>query len=611
MKMNKFGKTFSWALWRLLTGVCLLLLAQPIYAGKNESKSVKVGETFTVNTTYHSYTQSVLWQWDTGVLELVGTLYATSTSATFKVKSASPAVGVIVQATTYYHQSNTTSTGINRDIDVFHIYATDNSGSGGEDQNLPTRITVSPSTISLGVGATYTLRATLTGGTSTITWSSSMASAVSVVGSGTTATIQALKAGENRVYASTSNGLESYCTVYVTDVTPTSIDLPSTATVKVGGSTKISATVLPASASYSLIWSSSNTDCATVSSGTVYGKKAGSARITAKINGTSLSDSCDVTIEPTATMGDANGDGVADVLDYAGIGNHILGNTPSGFVESAADVDGNGVVDVRDYIGVANLIKTGSVYGETFQAVITTNEASNVGDTGASLNGSVTVAGATKSYSVGFFVSQNGMPSEQNYIRKMTAGNNKTGAFTTAITGLSYSTTYYYRAYLLYDGTYYYGDTKSFSTTKKATYAVGDLYPDDTSPEGVVFYVSNGGKSGKMVALSKAGNYWYASRALNDWYSARTWALNYGSGGWGLPTKSELQQISSNFKYVKEYFIGATTGSNHWTSTMHSSGALYTYYYYITLGGSDNGYVGYNPTSVSNAAIAVKSFTAK
>ena len=601
MKMNKFGKTFSWALWRLLTGVCLLLLAQPIYAGKNESKSVKVGETFTVNTTYHSYTQSVLWQWDTGVLELVGTLYATSTSATFKVKSASPAVGVIVQATTYYHQSNTTSTGINRDIDVFHIYATDNSGSGGEDQNLPTRITVSPSTISLGVGATYTLRATLTGGTSNITCSSSMASAVSVVGSGTTATIQALKAGENRVYASTSNGLESYCTVYVTDVTPTSIDLPSTATVKVGGSTKISATVLPASASYSLTWSSSNTDCATVSSGTVYGKKAGSARITAKINGTSLSDSCDVTIEPTATMGDANGDGVADVLDYAGIGNHILGNTPSGFVESAADVDGNGVVDVRDYIGVANLIKTGSVYGETFQAVITTNEASNVSDSGARLNGSVTVAGATKSYSVGFFVSQNGTPSAKGYIRQSTE-KDITGDFTTTIGGLSDGTTYYFRAYLLYDGTYYYGETKSFTTTEIPKYAVGDLYPDDTNPEGVVFYVYNGGKSGKIMSLTKT---------KDDWYSAKNWALNYGNGGWSLPTKSELQQISNRFSYVSDYVSGSATSVNYWTSTLYSSDALYTYYYYITLGGSDNGYVGYNPTSRKNNAIAVKSFTAK
>ena len=68
------------------------------------------------------------------------------------------------------------------------------------------------------------------------------------------------------------------------------------------------------------------------------------------------------------TPGDINGDGKVDVSDYIGIANHIMGNTPEGFVVKAADVNEDSVVDVSDYIGVANIILTGSIYGNTNNA---------------------------------------------------------------------------------------------------------------------------------------------------------------------------------------------------------------------------------------------------
>ena len=54
--------------------------------------------------------------------------------------------------------------------------------------------------------------------------------------------------------------------------------------------------------------------------------------------------------------GDVDDNGAVNVLDYTGIANHILGDTPDGFNEKAADVDDNGVVNVLDYTGVANII---------------------------------------------------------------------------------------------------------------------------------------------------------------------------------------------------------------------------------------------------------------
>lgn len=299
----------------VLVVFCAVFFSQSSFARKSESKNVKVGDTFTVYSSSHYYTQSVLWSWDTGVLELVGSLYATSTSATFKVKKASPSVGVIIQATTYYHQSGTTSSGINKDVDTFRIYATDSgSGGGGGGQSLPTSITINPSSVSLKVGDTYTLYASLTGGTSSISWDSSDTHAVSVSSNGgTTAVIKALQPGEQRVYATTTNGLYDYCTIYVTAPAPTSISLPSIASVKEGESMSLNATVLPSGASYSLTWSSSDTDYATVSSGRVYGKKPGKVTITAKINGYDLSSACEVTVEPNVSsvvsLTNANSDG--------------------------------------------------------------------------------------------------------------------------------------------------------------------------------------------------------------------------------------------------------------------------------------------------------------
>lgn len=64
-------------------------------------------------------------------------------------------------------------------------------------------------------------------------------------------------------------------------------------------------------------------------------------------------------------LGDINADNEVDVRDYTGVANHIMGNTPDGFVVKAGDVDENGDIDVRDYTGIANIIMGSSVYGST------------------------------------------------------------------------------------------------------------------------------------------------------------------------------------------------------------------------------------------------------
>ena len=63
------------------------------------------------------------------------------------------------------------------------------------------------------------------------------------------------------------------------------------------------------------------------------------------------------------TPGDVNGDGKINVIDFTAIANHILGKTPTGFIEKAADVSGDGKVNVVDITAVANII----LYGTTGQ----------------------------------------------------------------------------------------------------------------------------------------------------------------------------------------------------------------------------------------------------
>lgn len=301
--------------------------------------------------------------------------------------------------------------------------------------------------------------------------------------------------------------------------------------------------------------------------------------------------------------GDINGDQQVDVSDYIGVANHIHGKTPDGFVMKNADVDGSGTTDVSDYIGVANIIHTGSIYGNVLIATIKTNDASNLDEKGAKLNGTIEITNATKTFSVGFFVAENGTPSNENYIKKLVCGDNKKGDFSYTVSGLSYTTTYYYCSYILYEGVYYYGETKSFTTTKKTTYAVGDLYPAD-NPVGVVFYISNGGKSGKIVSLNQK---------RGSWFEANNYSDDYGSG-WYLPSKSELLQIAAKYSLLSQY----VEFGFYWSSTVYSSGVLDTLVWIVCVGtcnGYTSGWTGYNsagtwsnPQNKSNKMLVIKSF---
>ena len=137
-----------------------------------------------------------------------------------------------------------------------------------------------------------------------VSWTVSSGSTIVSVSS--TGLIRALKTGSAKVTATEKEkGYTATCNITVSKkiIPVTSVSLSeSTATIKQGRVTTLTATVSPFNASNKTVnWTSSNTNVATVSNGTITGVSAGSATITATTADGGYTSSCVVTVEEKGT----------------------------------------------------------------------------------------------------------------------------------------------------------------------------------------------------------------------------------------------------------------------------------------------------------------------
>lgn len=256
---------------------------------------------------------------------------------------------------------------------------------------------------------------------------------------------------------------------------------------------------------------------------------------------------------------------------------------------------------------------------------VTTGEATNIDVQKATLSGKIT--GISASCTCGIYYSTSSDVLASNPASKSTTSN---GQFSIDITGLSLGTTYYYVAYVKVDGYYYYGETQSFQTLTAKTYAVGDLYPDENSPEGMVWTVDNDGLHGKIISLDQTTVAWddsfapaynkclNASNGYNNKMSSGNpfakWCYGHGDGWYG-PAKNELTALAKVASTVNTKLVShgyAKLENFFWSSTEYSATA-YNLAYIVcvcanTYMGYSSGWSSYNSKSVSRRAVAMKQF---
>ena len=163
----------------------------------------------------------------------------------------------------------------------------------------PTSVALNKTTLTLDIGRTSNLRATVypsNAANKKCTWRSSNTSVATVDSNGK---VTAKQVGTATITVKTANGKTASCnvTVQAVQAVPTSVSLNKTSlTLDVSKSYTLAKTVSPSNAVTSYTWSSSNTSVATVDgNGKVTAKKAGTATITVKTsNGKTAT--CKVTV---------------------------------------------------------------------------------------------------------------------------------------------------------------------------------------------------------------------------------------------------------------------------------------------------------------------------
>ena len=165
-------------------------------------------------------------------------------------------------------------------------------------------VTLNKTGATLEVGDTLSLTATIYPSNATnksVTWSSSNTS-VATVSNGL---VTAKSSGSATITVRTNNNKTATCSITVNNpvVAVSSISLNQTgATIEVGVTLSLSATISPSNATdKSVTWSSSNTSVATVSDGIVTAKAAGTATITVKTSNNKTA-TCSVTVNEQAVL---------------------------------------------------------------------------------------------------------------------------------------------------------------------------------------------------------------------------------------------------------------------------------------------------------------------
>ena len=182
-------------------------------------------------------------------------------------------------------------------------------------------------------------------------------------------------------------------------------------------------------------------------------------------------------------------------------------------------------------------------------ATLTTSPVSSLTNISATSGGNITDNGGDVWTNRGVCYSTNPNPTTADNITNDGYG---WGIFTSNLSGLTLSTTYYVRAYATNSAGTAYGNELSFTTLASAPLAIGDSY------QGGVIFSLNGSGGGLIAATSDQSSDATFYPAL---ITCIDLILN-GYSDWFLPSKNDLNQM-----YLNKALIGGFTSDAYWSST--------------------------------------------
>lgn len=198
-----------------------------------------------------------------------------------------------------------------------------------------------------------------------------------------------------------------------------------------------------------------------------------------------------------------------------------------------------------------------------------------------------------------------------------------------SVSGLEVNTVYYVQGYAIVDGIYYFGEIESFSTLYAKKYSVGDFYPDEVNPEGVVWEIEQSGIHGTIVSLDEAswvqwstsgiGCTYYGNKNTTDGSKNKLsssmpygkWIYEHGTGWYG-PATGELKALNSVLDKVNPTLYENGYSELHaiyWASTEYANNEAYAVCVtQRTVCGFDGGWMAYYSKDQHNNGRAMKHF---
>ena len=306
MKTNLF-------LFFIITMVMMLGVVDASAESKNVTMQVGETQTFYLPSSITSKRLKSVTFYSNGISYVQVVSY---TNYSVKVKAikaySSP---VIVRCDYYYYVSSGSYTYQAKGYYDYNITVV------GETKAKPTKITL-PSVVAVEVGESKDLVPTVTPANAeyTLTWKVTNSSIATVYQNGM---ITGKTVGETDLKVSADNGVYTMCRIVVYKPSASSVSMKSALSLDVGESTYLTPSVYPSNADYSLSWTSSDEDVATVTSaGRVNAVGAGTAKITVQTNN-GKSATCMVTVNQpldklTFTLGESGRESYkAYVTNYA------------------------------------------------------------------------------------------------------------------------------------------------------------------------------------------------------------------------------------------------------------------------------------------------------